>query len=79
MSTKTQESTNAGGGNFDPDDPRMSNSYYISALKTKRNPDLIIPGGPTPLKGNLYFRKVGGAEEKNDNNPESEAEKTSKT
>lgn len=31
------------------------NSYYITALNTKRNPDLLIPGGA--LKGNMYFRK----------------------
>ena len=31
-------------------------SYYITALNTKRNPDLLIPGGA--LKGNMYFRKT---------------------
>ena len=31
------------------------NNYYITALNTKRNPDLLIPGGA--LKGNMYFRK----------------------
>jgi hypothetical protein len=29
---------------------------YISAFNTKRNPDLLIPGGPA-LKGNMYFSK----------------------
>ena len=33
---------------------RESN-YYITAINTKRNPDLIIPGGA--IKGNMYFRK----------------------
>ena len=30
-------------------------NYYISSMNTKRNPDLIIPGGS--LKGNMYFKK----------------------
>jgi len=30
-------------------------NYYISAINTKRNPDLIIPGGA--IKGNMYFRR----------------------
>lgn len=29
-------------------------SYYICARSTKRNPDLLIPGGA--LKGNMYFK-----------------------
>ena len=33
-----------------------SGAYYITALNTKRNPDLLIPGGA--LKGNQYFRKT---------------------
>lgn len=28
---------------------------YISALNTRRNPDLLVPGGKF-LKGNLYFK-----------------------
>lgn len=37
-------------------------NYYISAINTKRNPDLIIPGGA--IKGNMYFRRhVQAAEE----------------
>jgi len=32
-----------------------SGNYYITAINTKRNPDLIIPGGA--IKGNMYFRK----------------------
>ena len=37
-------------------------NYYISAINTKRNPDLIIPGGA--IKGNMYFRRhVQPAEE----------------
>ena len=31
------------------------NNYYISSMNTKRNPDLIIPGGS--IKGNMYFKK----------------------
>ena len=30
--------------------------YYITSLNTKRNPDLLIPGGA--LRGNMYFRKT---------------------
>ena len=30
--------------------------YYITALNTKRNPDLLCPGGA--LKGNQYFRRT---------------------
>lgn len=30
-------------------------SYYICARSTKRNPDLLIPGGA--LKGNMYFKQ----------------------
>ena len=29
-------------------------NYYISALNSRNNPDLIAPGGA--LKGNMYFR-----------------------
>ena len=74
MSTRTQESN--GKGNFDQDDPRMQGSYYISSLQTKRNPDLIIPGGSNPLKGNLYFRRVGEVEQNPD--PEADAQNNNK-
>ena len=37
-----------------PGGPQQLN-YYISAINTKRNPDLIIPGGA--IKGNMYFRR----------------------
>lgn len=30
---------------------------YISALNTRRNPDLILPGGVF-LKGNFYFKQT---------------------
>jgi hypothetical protein len=36
---------------------------YISALNTKRNPDLLVPGGKF-LKGNQYF-KGANEEQKN--------------
>ena len=39
-----------------PDQP----SVYITALNTKRNPDLLIPGGA--LKGNMYFKKTNGVD-----------------
>ena len=34
---------------------RDDGNYYITAINTKRNPDLIIPGGA--IKGNMYFRR----------------------
>lgn len=34
---------------------RDDGNYYITAINTKRNPDLIIPGGA--MKGNMYFRR----------------------
>ena len=37
-----------------PDSERAN--YYITALNTKRNPDLLIPGGA--LKGNMYFKRT---------------------
>ena len=54
----------------------MQGSYYISSLQTKRNPDLIIPGGSNPLKGNLYFRRVGEVEQNPD--PEADAQNNNK-
>ena len=40
-----------------------SSIHYISAFNTKRNPDLLIPGGPA-LKGNMYFSKKYQSEAK---------------
>ena len=34
---------------------RDDGNYYITAINTKRNPDLVVPGGN--LKGNMYFRR----------------------
>ena len=34
---------------------REEGNYYITALNTKRNPDLIFPGGA--IRGNMYIRK----------------------
>ena len=42
-----------GLGKRDPS--RDDSTYYITAIDTKRNPDLIIPGGA--IKGNMYFRR----------------------
>ena len=35
---------------------RDDGNYYVSSLNTKRNPDLIVPGG-LQLRGNLYRRR----------------------
>ena len=34
--------------------PEESNTSYITSFNTKRNPDLLVPGGA--LKGNMYFK-----------------------
>ena len=35
--------------------PRDDSGYYITAMNTKRNPDLITPEGA--IRGNMYIRK----------------------
>ena len=48
---KSRQANGGEGGERERD-----SNYYITALNTKRNPDLLIPGGA--LKGNMYFRKT---------------------
>lgn len=40
-------------GSHEPRKRDGEGNYYICARSTKRNPDLLIPGGT--LKGNMYF------------------------
>lgn len=35
-----------------------NNTAYITSLNTRRNPDLLVPGGA--LKGNMYFKLNNG-------------------
>lgn len=35
-----------------------NNTAYITSFNTKRNPDLLVPGGA--LKGNMYFKLTNG-------------------
>ena len=37
---------------------KNSDPYYISALNTRRNPDILLPAGT--LRGNLYFKRTLG-------------------
>ena len=53
MRAKEDDLTDA-GEKIRPDLERAN--YYITALNTKRNPDLLIPGGT--LKGNMYFKRT---------------------
>ena len=46
---------------------RDDSGYYISSHNTKRNPDLIIPGGA--IKGNMYFSRDPDAAEEAQTQP----------
>jgi len=48
-------------------------NYYITAQSTKRNPDLLIPGGP--IKGNAYRRKLVDLEDKQESCRDEEGDK----
>ena len=43
-------------------------NYYICARSTKRNPDLLIPGGA--LKGNMYFQSKSDAKKEEEKSGE---------
>ena len=62
---------------------RSNDLRYISALNTRRNPDLLVPGGKF-LKGNQYFKgddplkQLGSADEKSSIPAGSDKEEDSK-
>jgi hypothetical protein len=43
---------------FNIEHQEENNTAYITSLNTKRNPDLLVPGGA--LKGNMYFKLTNG-------------------
>jgi len=47
-------------------------NYYISAFAAKRNPDLLIPGGP--IKGNAYKRNLVDLAKTNEDSAKEEEE-----
>ena len=53
FSENKKKNTKEDGGEGERDG---QGGYYITALNTKRNPDLLCPGGA--IKGNQYFRKT---------------------
>lgn len=55
QSDTAQTATTTGQGQHHQDKLREEENYYITALNTRRNPDLIFPGGA--IRGNMYFRK----------------------
>ena len=67
--TKPSDAANAAtnANQSHQDKLRDESNYYITALNTRRNPDLIFPGGA--IRGNMYFRK-----DVNENAKESEEE-----
>jgi hypothetical protein len=64
-----EKSENEDESSHEPRKRDDGGNYYICARSTKRNPDLLIPGGT--LKGNMYFQsKASGKKDDADKSAE---------